>query len=202
MLDTLNKNKFLCKPIKKCASYNVIGSAFSQSQAVIETKINTPTIGWLPISASVVGALNFATVQWQGLYANDAIEAIYYFNSFDQNQNVYNGINNYIIVFANLPEVNGFWSITCYNSAGYIVENPYNKYTVGTASNPVKNSSLGYVIYLQYDEPSSDTFPNNNWLPIPQESCYFILRAYLPIDQSYIPPQIINLTPITFAPRS
>lgn len=70
-------------------------------------------------------------VQWQGLYAN----VLYYFNKFDIFSNQYNGNNKYKLIFKNgqLPPVDGF-----------LVENIYNRYNVGTASNLSQIQIIGY----------------------------------------------------------
>lgn len=191
LLNKLKKNQFCLHTKDKCSSYNMIGSAFSESQAVIQTALNIPRSGWTPLSASVKLPLEFAIVQWQGLYANDKEEALYYFNKFDQSDNVYDGNNKYRLNFSELPPIkdNGFWSLTCYNLDGYIVLNNADKYTIGTANPPVQIDGI-YTIYLQNIAPNNP-IKLQNWLPIPLEPCYFILRTYISADLNYAPPPII-----------
>ena len=170
---------------------NLLYSGFSQAQASILTALNTVVIGWQPFSASVNSFFKFALVQWQGLYANNEnANVLYYFNKFDIFSNQYNGNNKYKLIFKNgqLPPVDGFWSITFYNNAGFLVENIYNRYNVGTASEPIPDSNNDIILYLQNEIYE----PINNWLPLPKEDGYFLLRAYGLLDLNYVPPKIIT----------
>lgn len=54
----------------------------------------------------------------------------------DRNLQLANG-ESYLFTFSGKPPIasDGFWSLTIYNSQGFLIENPLNKYEVGDRSN-------------------------------------------------------------------
>ncbi|KAH8822884.1 hypothetical protein DL96DRAFT_1469949, partial [Flagelloscypha sp. PMI_526] len=85
----------------------------------------------------------------------------------------------YMYSFATKPPLQeyGFWSLTLYNEAGYLVDNVIDKYTVGDRSNITYSN--GELVYGEGNESSEKPFeilvqsempPSNwtsNWLPAP-----------------------------------
>lgn len=99
------------------------------------------------------------------------------------------GNNSYIIHFepGQTPPVDAFWSITMYDDEGLLVDNPLNRYLIGTYTEGLRNNTDGSLdIYLQNASPGADK--ESNWLPAPPGSFSLFLRMYLP------QPQILNGT--------
>ena len=62
----------------------------------------------------------------------------------------------YTITFkkGELPPVDGFWSITMYNSSDFFVENPLNRAAIGNRTEGLKTAADGSLtIYVQKDAP-------------------------------------------------
>lgn len=131
-----------------------------------------------------------------GLWGNDIEEAYYPSTGFSEDGNALNGaLNRYKLVFgkAEVPQVNGFWSLTMYNAQGFMVENPIQRYSIGDRTKNLKYGADGSLtILLQYDPPADNTF--GNWLPSPAGPFKLTLRMYLPkpeaIDPLYAPPPV------------
>jgi Protein of unknown function (DUF1214)/Protein of unknown function (DUF1254) len=90
---------------------------------------------WSAFSADVSG--NFqsnydvrALIASTGYLQLNATEAVY---------PIYDGSlgtkSAYMFTFSGKPPVNGFWSLTVYNSAYFLVDNPLNRYSLGDRSN-------------------------------------------------------------------
>lgn len=57
-------------------------------------------------------------------------------------------------------DADGFWSITVYNFAGYLVPNAIQRYTLGSESGLMKNQDGSLTIYIQQQEPSEEKLQN------------------------------------------
>jgi hypothetical protein len=66
---------------------------------------------------------------------------------------------------AQTPPVEGFWSITFYNSQYFFVANPINRYSISPRENLKENPDGSIDIYVQKDSPGADK--ESNWLPAP-----------------------------------
>ena len=79
-----------------------------------------------------------------------------------------------------VPPVNGFWSLTLYNSEHFFVPNEINKYSLGTKNQDLKyNKDGSLTLYVQFTKPSKDK--ESNWLPSPKNEDFSLyLRAYWP----------------------
>ncbi|KAM0513564.1 hypothetical protein ACHAPE_007613 [Trichoderma viride] len=102
------------------------------------------------------------------------------------------GNESYTLTFSGKPPVDGFWSLTAYNSSSYLISNPLNKYSVGDRSNLTYDDSQ--LVYGSNDrndpftiliQPADVTPPANwtsNWLPAPAGGGNFTvnLRFYGP----------------------
>jgi hypothetical protein len=70
-----------------------------------------------------------------------------------------------------------------YNDKGYFVDNPLNRYSVGTYTQGLKNNTDGSLdIYLQNVSPGADK--ESNWLPAPAGAFSMFMRLYLPQPQA------------------
>ncbi|KAK5132324.1 hypothetical protein LTR08_009159 [Meristemomyces frigidus] len=123
----------------------------------------------------------------------------------------------YLFTFSGRPPVasNGFWSLTMYDDAGYLVANAENTYAVGDRSNIT--FADGDLVYNDYDGAADGTFqvlvqdagvppPSNwtaNWLPAPAGGGSFTVtfRLYAPTaalsDGSYVYPLVTKVNAIT-----
>jgi hypothetical protein len=129
-----------------------------------------------------------------GFNANDPIEATYLNASVDGEGRPLTGKTRYVFHFdkGGEPKVKAFWSLTMYNKAYNLVDNPINRYSVGDRSGMKRDADGGLTIYLQKDSPGVDK--ESNWLPAPDGPFFLFLRAYLPADdivnQTWQPPKI------------
>lgn len=129
-----------------------------------------------------------------GFNTNDPIEATYLNASVDGDGRPLTGKTRYVIHFdkGGEPKVNAFWSLTMYNKAYNLVDNPIDRYSVGDRSAMKRDPDGGLTIYVQKDSPGPDK--ETNWLPAPDGPFILFLRAYLPaadiVNQSWRPPKI------------
>jgi hypothetical protein len=131
--------------------------------------------------------------------ANIAQEALYPIAHSDVDGKHLSGTYNYTIHFnaGETPPVKAFWSITMYNNKSLFVDNPINRYNIGTYSEGLKNNTDGSMdIYIQNKNPGPEKV--SNWLPAPQGSFNLVLRMYLPdqpvLNGTWSPPPIQQST--------
>jgi hypothetical protein len=172
-------------------------TGITEGQKMIDAKVanaGTKVNGWLyaiPCGDYGTDYLFRAAVTQIGLGANIAQEALYPIAFTDSQGKPLTGANNYI---RKTPPVNAFWSITMYNSKSLFVDNPINRYSIGTYTEGLKNNTDGSLdIYIQRDSPGTDI--ESNWLPSDKNSFNLILRMYLPAEEvfngTWTPPPII-----------
>ncbi len=124
--------------------------------------------------------LKRAIVTQLGLGANLPEDAIYPLNLGDENGKPLQGANKYTIHFDKgaTPPVNGFWSITLYDSDGFQVANVLNRFAVSSWM-PFKTNSDGSLdLYFQNESPGTDK--EANWLPAPKGAFNLCMRLYGP----------------------
>ena len=124
-----------------------------------------------------------AYVALVGLGANLAEDGVYPITSFDNSSNPLNSSNQYTITFSEgqTPPAKGFWSITMYNADHFLVQNPIDRYAIGSYSEYELNSDGSLTLYIQKDSPGIDK--TSNWLPAPQtddSSFSLMMRIYWP----------------------
>ena len=126
-----------------------------------------------------------------GLGANRPQDAVYPTSLKDADDDAYEGSNRYVIHFAKglTPPVEGFWSITMYNSQYFFVPNPINRYSISPRQNLKANPDGSIDIYVQKDNPGPDR--ESNWLPAPPDKFVLMLRMYWPNEND---PSILNGT--------
>ena len=107
-------------------------------------------------------------------------EAMYVSAEVDQAGQPLDGRHVYRLRFAAdaRPEVDGFWSLTMYRKADYLlVDNSIQRYSIGDRTPALRNDADGgLTIILSHRPPPGDV----NWLPAPAENFYVTLRLYLP----------------------
>lgn len=121
-----------------------------------------------------------ARVALVGIGINTRIESTYPVALADSKGGLLNGANRYRMVFerGKFPPVRGFWSVTMYDSDGYLVPNPAKVYALGP-DHPglVTRKDGSVVIVIQKDRP---TEKGVNWLPAPAAGFRLNMRLYLP----------------------
>ena len=88
-----------------------------------------------------------------GLGANRPQDAVYPTSLKDAEDSVYEGANKYVIRFdkGQTPPVEGFWSITMYDSHYFFVPNPINRYSISPRQNLKANADGSIELYVQKD---------------------------------------------------
>jgi hypothetical protein len=131
-----------------------------------------------------------------GIICNDAAEAVYIIAFTDVAGQPLDGANRYSLRFQKgaLPPANEFWSLTVYNPAHNLVDNPINRYAIRDRTPGIKQDADGStILYLQSTSPGADK--ESNWLPTPKQGAFSLaLRTYGPgeaiIKQTWQPPTV------------
>jgi hypothetical protein len=140
-----------------------------------------------------------AMAGWGG---NDVIEAIYPSSRADSDGNPLDGARRYQITFTTPPPAKAFWSVTMYDKtydgeAGYLVENPINRYLINsTTPGRVYGEDGSLTVTIQREQPR-EAAERANWLPAPEGSFYLVMRIYWPeqaaLDGSWTPPPVVRI---------
>jgi hypothetical protein len=128
--------------------------------------------------------LKRAIVAQVGLGANLPEDAIYPGSIGDENGKPLDGANKYIVRFAKnaLPPVDAFWSITLYDSEGFQVANPVNRFAVSSWMPFKRDTDGSLTLYFQNENPGSDR--EANWLPAPKGPFNLTMRLYAPKSEA------------------
>jgi hypothetical protein len=119
-----------------------------------------------------------------GLGANLPEDAIYPLNLSDDTGRPLDGSNKYTLHFEKsaTPPVNAFWSVTLYDSDGFQVANPLNRFAVSSWM-PFKYDPDGALtLYFQNESPGKDK--EANWLPAPKGAFNLTMRLYAPKSEA------------------
>lgn len=122
-----------------------------------------------------------ATVAWWAIGANFPEDALYPVGLVDDTGQRLDGANDYVLHFAEgqLPPVDGFWSLTMYDSQMFQVANPIDRFAIGDRDDLVVDDDGSVTLYIQHDSPGPDK--ESNWLPLPESGPIIpILRLYGP----------------------
>jgi len=135
--------------------------------------------------------LQRALVTAIGLGANRPQDAVYPTSETDADGKPYSGVNKYVMHFpkGQLPPVNGFWSLTMYDSNYFFVANSLNRFTLSQRNELKKNADGSVDLYIQSDNPGPEK--ESNWLPAPKDKFVLMLRLYWPKEKS---PSILDGT--------
>lgn len=140
-----------------------------------------------------------AQVAVVGLGANTPDEAIYPTGITDAGGDLYDGANDYRLTFppGAEPPARYFWSLTMYDTDGYLVANPIDRYSLGPSHPPLRRKPDGsIVIAIQGDEPTDTRV---NWLPSPAAGFRLNLRLYGPSKAArtgrWRPPGVVKVGP-------
>lgn len=150
--------------------------------------------GWSFTTQTGVYGTNYlmrALITAVGLGANLPEDAIYPISKVDGERQKYSGSNRYVVRFpkGHLPPVEGFWSLTMYDSGYFFVKNPLNRYSISPRQNLQVNPDGSTDLYIQKDSPGQGK--ESNWLPAPPGDFILMLRLYWPSETD---PSLINGT--------
>jgi hypothetical protein len=170
---------------------------------MLQFKVN-PSVkdinGWNYMTKTGVYGTDYlmrALVTAIGLGANRPQDAIYPTSLKDARGSAYDGANKYVVHFAKgeLPPVDGFWSITMYDTGYFFVANPINRYSISPRQNLKANADGSVDLYIQKDSPGAEK--ESNWLPAPAGKFVLMLRMYWPretnptiLDGSWVIPPV------------
>ena len=144
--------------------------------------------GW-SMSTDTIGVygnyyLKRAIIAQIGLGANLPEDTIFPFNLGDQSDKPLDGANKYTLHFekGKTPPANAFWSVTLYDSEGFAVANPLNRFAVSSWM-PFKYKPDGSLdLYFQNDSPGANR--EANWLPTPKGPFNLTMRIYAPRSEA------------------
>jgi hypothetical protein len=180
--------------------------ALMKEVAVATEKEIRDEAGRLTDSSKIFGTPEFMKGQYMvraaaaqgGIYGNSVQEALYVIYAVDATKAALDGKSGkYALTFApgELPPVDAFWSLTMYDRAKQLlIDNPIERYLINSAmlADLKKNDKGEIVLYLQHESPGAEL--EANWLPVPSEPFYAVMRLYLPkaeaLDGRWLPPQI------------
>ncbi len=161
------------------------GPAVLQNEVTVRYLTEAPDHnGWLVLPTGRYGAdYDYrALITQVGLGALTPSEAIYPVAQTDNSLSPLNGSNDYVVHFGpgQLPPVDAFWSLTLYDSSGFFVPNPIDRYAVGDRSGLSFNPDGSIDLYVQSAQPS-DPAKAKNWLPSPVDAPFRLtMRLYQP----------------------
>jgi hypothetical protein len=191
-------------PASKRGLARASAGGWAMIEGMLASGVSNKTInGWLfpPPTLGRQGAVDDdfrgrAVCSIGGIICNDAAEAIYVVAFTDVDGKTLDGANNYTLRFEKgaLPPAKEFWSLTMYDPAHNLVDNPINRYAIRDRTPGIKHESDGSIIlYLQSTSPGPDK--ESNWLPTPKQGAFSMaLRTYGPgeaiIKNTWQPPTV------------
>lgn len=140
--------------------------------------------------------LKRAIVAQLGLGANLPEDAIYPLNLGDSTGKPLDGSNRYRLHFdkGSEPPARAFWSVTLYDSDGFQVANPLNRFAVSSWMPFQRNADGSLDLYFQHDDPGEGK--EANWLPAPSGPFNLCMRLYAPepsvLNGAWSPPAVVK----------
>lgn len=184
-----------------------IQSAPADGQALMKWKVPTlaRVANYWSLNTDTMGVygnyyLKRAIVSQLGLGANLPEDAIYPLNLADEAGQPLSGASNYTIHFdkGDLPPVDAFWSVTLYDSEGFQVANPLNRFAVSSWMPFVTNPDGSLDLFIGPDSPGSAK--EANWLPGPKGPFNLTMRLYAPKSDAltgrWVPPVVHREQPL------
>ena len=150
----------------------------------IVKSVNVAPTGWQYFYNGGNYGVNYplrAVIAMVGLGMNLPEDAVYPIAFIDGNGAPLDGANRYRVHFdkAQLPPAKAFWSLTAYGDDHFFVDNPIDRYAVGSMTDLQYNADGSLDIYVQSDSPGVDK--ESNWLPVPKTGTFSLLcRLYDP----------------------
>ena len=139
--------------------------------------------------------LRRAAVAYAGLGATPTADVMYPVAFTDSRGRAFDAKEDYVLHFdkAQLPPVNGFWSLNLYGSDFTFAENNARKYAIKSTDALKFNSDGSLDIYIQNRDPGDAR--RSNWLPTPNEGNFMLnMCLYSPkeiaLDGGWAPPPV------------
>lgn len=132
-----------------------------------------------------------------GLAANQAEEAIYWNALTDSAGRPLVGSHSYEVLFKTRPPVaeTGFWSLTVYDAASFLVANPEKRYSIGDRSPLEKRADGSFTILVSHRRASERI---EDWLACPPDGPFSLtLRMYVPLPKALVEPTAISMPQVT-----
>ena len=128
-----------------------------------------------------------AMVTQIGLGALKPEEAMYPLAQVDKNLQKLTGSKDYVlhIPAGELPPVGAFWSLTLYDSDGFLVPNPIDRFVINDRTDLAKNADGSIDIYIQDTEPTNAK-QAQNWLPSPDGANFRLIWRLYQTDSDQI----------------
>jgi len=174
--------------------------------AALADKAPTLVHGWNVKGASGgrYGAnyLQRAMISAFGWGANQPQDAVYPYAQADSTGAPLVGANVYRLRFpkGQMPPVNGFWSITMYDSEYFFYPNALDKLTESLRDHPHANTDGSTDLYFSHVKPAN--VAQSNWLPAPSGKFILMMRMYWPketppsiLDGTWSPPPVMDIRP-------
>ncbi|MBB4041582.1 hypothetical protein GGR34_003259 [Microvirga flocculans] len=185
-----------------------IESAPAMAQRLMEWKVPTlaRVVNHWSMNTDTMGVygnyyLKRAIVAQFGLGANLPEDAIYPLSLGDEAGRPLDGTNKYTLRFepGTLPPAFAFWSLTLYDSDGFQVANPLNRFAVSSWM-PLRYDPDGSLtLYVQNESPGKDQ--EANWLPAPKAPFNLTMRLYAPrpeaLNGRWNPPSVTRSPGLT-----
>lgn len=194
--DVANLSPARIKTINAAAS-----DAQAEMSAAFRKGLGVSSNGW---SYALAGVGTFGTAyrvraiaSMVGLGINVVEDTVSPSSFVDGDGQAYSGANRYVLHFdkANLPPVDAFWSVTLYDSAGFQVANPINRFALGDRDPLAFNPDGSLDIFIQKNSPEANK--ESNWLPAPDGPFNLAMRLYSPqlrvLNGTWMPPAVKQL---------
>lgn len=123
-------------------------------------------------------------------------DAMYPALSSDSEGRPLDGNNKYVLRFekGKLPPVDAFWSVTAYDTEGYLIPNTLRRQAIGDRDKLVANADGSLDILIQADSPGKER--EANWLPVGKAPVTLLMRLYSPraevLDGAWTPPPVVR----------
>ena len=131
-----------------------------------------------------------------GIFGNVKKVSVYFAVPKDDQGELFDGSkHSYQLTFTadQIPPAKNFWSWTMYKlPQRWLVDNPINRYSIGSATPGLKKAADGSItLYFSAKSPGKDK--ESNWLPAPEGPFWLVLRTYGPgkaiLDKTWkVPP--------------
>ncbi|MFA4912125.1 MAG: DUF1254 domain-containing protein [Burkholderiaceae bacterium] len=184
------------------AVQQALGYAAPEAATRIRTAVTSLGVSknnWVTVLSGIgtygTDYLRRAAVAYAGLGANPPADVIYPVAFADAKGKPLDSREDYVLHFdrAQLPPVDGFWSINLYGPNFTFVENEARRYALRSTDALKYNSDGSLDIYISRKPPRGDR--QSNWLPTPAEGPFLLnMRLYSPkdiaLDGSWAPPPV------------
>ena len=162
----------------------LIGQFFSETQTAFE-QAGVLVNGWRypPANIGTFGTDDVyrSAMAMGGLAALPIEEAVNPMTNVDADGGTLNGRSAYRLNIPGDIPVDGFWSLTLYESDGagrwFFYPNEINRYAISSASNDLHREEDGTIVVEISNEARSNSA---NWLPAPNGAFRLVFRAYRP----------------------